>query len=198
MFCIRSFPNWGLSLVHSGNTQIHASPLHSHGLQSQPLGLVWVPSAANPLQLCNEHFHHTGCRSNKLPHNCTFKIVSNYFQLWPPLLPSPWWHLLLQREEDDGNKFEKIMPRSTVPSQLGSNSIQLLVQNCRSQRENLWIIWEHLGSVLHQTYQHQRGVPAKNNVTALQIQSGDTIRVNPGCYIRMIDHVISADESEII
>jgi hypothetical protein len=80
----------------------------------------------------------------------------------------------------------------------GSNSIQLLVQNCRSQRENLCIIQEHLGSVLHQHYQHQRGLPAKNNVTALQIQSGDTIRVNPGCYIRMIDHVISADESEII
>jgi len=40
--------------------------------------------------------------------------------------------------------------------------------------------------------------PAANNVTAMQIQSGDTIKVKPGCYVRTMDHVISADESETI
>ncbi len=40
--------------------------------------------------------------------------------------------------------------------------------------------------------------PAANNVTAMQIQSGDTIRIKPGCYVRTMDHVISADESETI
>jgi hypothetical protein len=39
---------------------------------------------------------------------------------------------------------------------------------------------------------------AKNDLTALQIQSGDMIRVNSGCYIRTMDHVISADKSEMI
>ncbi len=32
----------------------------------------------------------------------------------------------------------------------------------------------------------------------MQIQSGDTIRIKPGCYVRTMDHVISADESETI
>jgi len=40
--------------------------------------------------------------------------------------------------------------------------------------------------------------PAANNVTAMQIQSGNTIKVKPGCYVRTMDHVISADESETI
>jgi hypothetical protein len=40
--------------------------------------------------------------------------------------------------------------------------------------------------------------PAANDVTAMQIQSGDTIRITPGCYVRMMDHVISADEFETI
>jgi hypothetical protein len=32
----------------------------------------------------------------------------------------------------------------------------------------------------------------------MQIQSGDTIKVKPGCYMQTMDHVISADESETI
>jgi hypothetical protein len=40
--------------------------------------------------------------------------------------------------------------------------------------------------------------PAANAVTAMQIQSGDTIKIKPGCYVRTMDHVISADESETI
>ncbi len=36
-----------------------------------------------------------------------------------------------------------------------------------------------------------------NDVTEMQIQSGDTIKVEPRCYIRTMDHMISADESEM-
>jgi hypothetical protein len=32
----------------------------------------------------------------------------------------------------------------------------------------------------------------------MQIQSGDNIKIKPGCYMRTMDHVISADESEMI
>ncbi len=38
--------------------------------------------------------------------------------------------------------------------------------------------------------------PAVNDITAMQIQSGDTIQIKPGCYVRTMDHVVSADESE--
>jgi hypothetical protein len=40
--------------------------------------------------------------------------------------------------------------------------------------------------------------PAANDVTTMQIQSGDTIRIKPRCYVCTMDHVISADISEII
>jgi len=40
--------------------------------------------------------------------------------------------------------------------------------------------------------------PSKNSMATQHIQSRDTINVSPGCYVRMIDHVISADESETI
>jgi hypothetical protein len=32
----------------------------------------------------------------------------------------------------------------------------------------------------------------------MQIQSGDIIKIKPGCYVHTRDHVISADESETI
>jgi hypothetical protein len=37
-----------------------------------------------------------------------------------------------------------------------------------------------------------------NDITEMQIQSGDTIKIKPGCYVRTMDHIISADESETI
>jgi hypothetical protein len=40
--------------------------------------------------------------------------------------------------------------------------------------------------------------PATNDITAMQIQSRDMIWIKPGCYVRTMDHVISADESEMI
>jgi hypothetical protein len=32
----------------------------------------------------------------------------------------------------------------------------------------------------------------------MQIQSGNTFKIEPGCYVRSMDHIISADESETI
>jgi hypothetical protein len=37
-----------------------------------------------------------------------------------------------------------------------------------------------------------------NDVTEMQIQSGDNIRIKPGSYVCTMDHIISADESETI
>jgi hypothetical protein len=37
-----------------------------------------------------------------------------------------------------------------------------------------------------------------NNITEMQFQSGDTINIKLGCYMRTMDHIISADESKTI
>ncbi len=40
--------------------------------------------------------------------------------------------------------------------------------------------------------------PKVKSISAVQISSGQTIRINPSCYIRTMDHIIMADDSEEI
>jgi hypothetical protein len=40
--------------------------------------------------------------------------------------------------------------------------------------------------------------PEVKSVLAVQISSGQTIRINPSCFIRTMDHIITADDSEEI
>jgi hypothetical protein len=40
--------------------------------------------------------------------------------------------------------------------------------------------------------------PKAKSISAVQILSGQTIRINPSCYIRTMDHIITADDSEEI
>jgi hypothetical protein len=40
--------------------------------------------------------------------------------------------------------------------------------------------------------------PKAKTILAVQISSGQTVRINPSCYIRTMDHIITADDSEEI
>ncbi len=40
--------------------------------------------------------------------------------------------------------------------------------------------------------------PKAKSILAVQISSGQTVRINPSCYIRTMDHIFTADESEEI
>ncbi len=40
--------------------------------------------------------------------------------------------------------------------------------------------------------------PKAKSISAVQISSGQTIRINPSCYIRTMDHIITANDSEVI
>jgi hypothetical protein len=81
-----------------------------------------------------------------------------------------------------------------------SNSIQ---NHCRLKiaeaREKIFELSENSWAVYSiGTISTNKVCPAANDMTAMQIQSGDTIRIRPGCYVRTMDHVISADESQTI
>jgi hypothetical protein len=58
--------------------------------------------------------------------------------------------------------------------------------------ENTWAVYSTGTINTNQVCQ------AKNSIQTRQINSGDTVTIEPGCYIRTMDHVISADESETI
>jgi hypothetical protein len=58
--------------------------------------------------------------------------------------------------------------------------------------ENTWAVYSTGTINTNQVCQ------AKNTIQTRQINSGDTVTVEPGCYIWTMDHVISADESETI
>jgi hypothetical protein len=40
--------------------------------------------------------------------------------------------------------------------------------------------------------------PKAKTISAVQISSGQTVRINPSCYIRTMDHIIKADDKEEI
>jgi hypothetical protein len=40
--------------------------------------------------------------------------------------------------------------------------------------------------------------PKANSISAIQISSGHMVRINPSCYVRTMDHIITADDSEEI
>jgi hypothetical protein len=103
-------------------------------------------------------------------------------------------------------KGRKVMETSLKRSCLGalymanSNSIQNHCQfKIAEAREKIFELSKNTWAVYSVgTISTNEVCPAANAVTALQIQSGDTIKIKPGCYVRTMDHVISANESETI
>ena len=81
-----------------------------------------------------------------------------------------------------------------------SNSIQ---NHCRFKiaeaREKIFELSENTWAVYSVgTISTNKVCPAANAITAVQIQSGDTIQIKPGCYIQTMDHVISTNKLETI
>jgi hypothetical protein len=103
-------------------------------------------------------------------------------------------------------KGRKVMETSLKKSCLGSlyqANAEAIQNTCKfkvaeaSERifelaENTWAVYSTGTINTNQVCQ------ARNTIQTRQINSGDTVTVEPGCYIRTIDHVISADESETI
>jgi len=103
-------------------------------------------------------------------------------------------------------KGRKVIETSLKRSCLGalymanSESIQ---NHCRFKmaeaREKIFELSENTWAVYSVgTISTNEVCPAANVVTAIQIQSGDTIRIKPGCYVRTMDHIISTNKSEMI
>jgi hypothetical protein len=55
--------------------------------------------------------------------------------------------------------------------------------------ENTWAVYS-IGMI-----STNQVCPVANDITAMQVQSGDTIKVKPRCYVRTMDHVISESET---
>jgi hypothetical protein len=103
-------------------------------------------------------------------------------------------------------KGRKVMETSLKRSCLGALYVansHLIQNNCHFKiaearkkifelSENTWAVYS-VGTI-----STNEVCPASNNVTEMQIQSGNTIKIKPGCYVHKMDHVISADKSETI
>jgi hypothetical protein len=103
-------------------------------------------------------------------------------------------------------KGRKVMETSLKKSCLGSlylanseaiqNSCKFKIAEASEKifelAENTWAVYSTGTINTNQVCQ------AKNSIQTRQINSGDTVTIEPGCYIRTMDHVISADESETI
>jgi hypothetical protein len=103
-------------------------------------------------------------------------------------------------------KRRKVMETSLKKSCLGSLNLantEAIQTTCKFKvveaseqifelAENTWVVYSTGTINTNQVCQ------AKNTIQICQINSGDTVTVEPGCYIQTMDHVISADESETI
>ncbi len=103
-------------------------------------------------------------------------------------------------------KGRKVMETSFKKSCLGSlyltnsdaiqNSYKFKIAEASERifelAENTWAVYSTGTINTNQVCQ------ARNTIQTRQINSGDTITVEPGCYIQTMDHVNSADESETI
>jgi len=96
-------------------------------------------------------------------------------------------------------KGRKVMEKSLKKSCLGSlylANAEAIQNTCKFKvaEASEWIfeLAENTGTITNQDCQ------ARNTIQTHLFNSGDTVTVEPGCYIRTIDHVISADESEMI
>ncbi len=115
-------------------------------------------------------------------------------------------HACLHLGETFFCKGRKVVETNLKRSCLGalymanSNSIQNHCQfKIAKAREKIFELLENTWAVYSVgTISTNEVSPVANAVTAMQIQSGNTIRVKPGCCVRTMDHIISADESETI
>jgi hypothetical protein len=103
-------------------------------------------------------------------------------------------------------KGRKVMETSLKRSCLGARYMansNLIQNHCQFKiakaREKIFKLSENTWAVYSVgTISTNEVCPAANIVTAMQIQSGDTIRIKTECYVRTMDHVISVDVSETI
>jgi hypothetical protein len=115
-------------------------------------------------------------------------------------------HTCLHLRDTFFSKGRKVMETSLKRSCLGilymANS-QSIQNHCRFKiteaRKKIFELSEISWAVYSvETISTNKVCPVANNVTAMQIQSGDAILIISGCYVCTMDHVISADESEMI
>jgi hypothetical protein len=168
------------------------------GLKLKSLVSVWISSATHSFQLRLKHLNHSGHWSDQPPGHRPFKIVSNYSQLWPAFMSPPQRHFHLQMKEDDGNKLKKsclgaLYLASSDPIQ---SNCWFMISEAREKifelSENPWAVYSF------GTINTNEVCSTTKDITSMQIQSWDTVKIRPGCYIRTMDHMISADESETI
>jgi hypothetical protein len=103
---VGTLPDWGLTLVQPGDNGIYYHSMNPKCKCKSPWSF-WVFTTINSFKLLRQCLHHSRCGPSQPPHHQTHKIISNYLQLRSSLLLPPRRHLLLQRKESDGDKFEK-------------------------------------------------------------------------------------------
>jgi len=109
-------------------------------------------------------------------------------------MPPPWGHLLLQGKES--------LKKSCLGSLYLANA-DAIQNTCKFKvaeaSERIFELAENTWAVVSMgTINTNQVCQARNTIQTRQINLGDMVTVEPGCYIRTMDHVISADKSETI
>ncbi len=191
-----SFSGGNILCVQAGRENFCPRDARSISGTTQPDAALQVHSLAGALQLFRQHFRHS--RSRQQQHDCSrsLAIISNRFLLRPANLQQNGGNLLLQREECPPDRFDQNMPRSPVPCQrLRPDRCKFSIGGAQEKifrlDSNMYVVYS-LGKI-----NTNHVCPKAKSISAIQISSGQTVRVNPSCYVRTMDHIIiTADDSE--
>ena len=105
-------------------------------------------------------------------------------------------HLFLQREESTPDGPHQDLPRITVPGGPGQHPdtmpvfIRGALEKIFRLDSNTYVVYS-LGKI-----NTNHVCPKTKSISAIQISSGKTIRISPGCHVRTMDHLITADDNE--
>jgi hypothetical protein len=103
-------------------------------------------------------------------------------------------------------KGRKVMETSLQKSCLGSlylANAEAIQKTCKFKvakaSEKIFELTENTWAVYSTgTINTNQACQAKNTIQTRQIKSGDMVKIEPGCYIQTMDHMISADKSETV
>jgi hypothetical protein len=96
----------------------------------------------------------------------------------------------LQGKASHGEKFEKVLSNAEAIQNTCKFMVAEASERIFKLEENTWAVY------YTETINTNQVCQAKNMIKTCQINSGDTVTVEPGCYIRTMDHMISANESK--
>jgi hypothetical protein len=165
---------------------------------TQPDATFQIHSASGTLQLLRKRLRNSRGRHKQHDRRWPLTIVPTHLLFRPPNVQQDGGDLFLQREECPPDRLDQDLPQSLVPRRCQEHPGPLQVLYRWGSEKDLLFGQQHIRVNSLGKINTNHVCPKAKSISAIQISSGQTVQINPSCYIRTMDHIITADDSEEI